>query len=284
MGLFLTGVIAAVIISYAAYHLHALSLSGGIAAAILGTIIFGLGGLGWALVLLSFFISSSGLSKLFSLQKESTGLSFSKGSRRDAWQVAANGGMAGVLALIYFIIAWRSPENSWGQHLWVGFASSLAAANADTWATELGLLNPGLPVLIGTLRKVPKGTSGAVSLVGTLASLAGSVLMGGVAVLSISAGWGPIMRLKPGIQFLIIAGSGMVGSLIDSVSGATVQSVYYCPVCKKETEQHPLHNCGSATSPKRGFSWLNNDLVNAACTISAGLIGMLLAILINKFF
>jgi len=279
--LLLIGLAIAVLISYIAYHLHALNLGGGIAAAILGTIIFGLGGVGWALVLLSFFISSSGLSKLFIAQKSTSGMSFSKGSRRDAWQVGANGGMAGLLALIYFVIAWSLPENSWNQFLWVGFASSLAAANADTWATELGLLNPGKPVLISTKRKVSKGTSGAVSLVGILASMAGSALIGAVAVLCVSAGWGPTMELRSGAQFLIIASSGMVGTLVDSFLGATVQGIYFCPVCNKKTEQHSLHHCGTPTSPISGLPWLNNDWVNAICTISAGLIGMLLVTLIN---
>ena len=281
MPLFLIGLFVAVVVSYLAYRLNALSLSGGIAAAVLGTIVFGLGGLPWALVLLSFFVSSSALSKLFALRKQSSGVSFSKGSRRDAWQVAANGGMGGLLALIYFLLAWRIPDSPWDQHLWIGFASSLAAANADTWATELGLLNPGKPLLISNMRKVPKGTSGAVSLVGTLASLAGASLIAGVASINLSTGWGPIMDFGSGTQFLIITGGGMAGTIVDSILGATVQGVYYCPVCKKETEQHPLHNCGAPANLKRGLPWITNDVVNAACTISAGLMGMLLAILIN---
>ena len=282
MDLFLIGLIAAVFVAFIAYCAHALSSSGAVAAAVLGTIVFGLGGFGWALVLLTFFTSSSGLSKLFSRQKISSGVSFSKGSRRDAWQVAANGGMAGMLALVYFVLSLGLPEPSIIQFLWIGFASSLAAANADTWATELGLLNPWEPLLISTFKKVPKGTSGAVSLVGTLASLAGSALIGGAAVLSLSAGWGPPAGFKSGMQFLIITTSGMFGALIDSTLGATIQSVYYCPVCDKETEQHPLHHCGTQTNRLRGLPWLNNDLVNAACTISGGILGMLMAILFNN--
>lgn len=277
----LIGLLVAVAIAYLAYRTQALNLSGAIAAAILGTVVFGLGGVGWGFLMLTFFISSSGLSKLFAVRKESLGLNFSKGSRRDAWQVAANGGMAGLMVLIYVFLSRYSTGTIWTQYLWIGFASSLAAANADTWATELGLLNPSKPVLISTLRKVPKGTSGAVSLVGTTASFLGSALIGGVAVLCLSAGWAPSMSLKPVMQFLIITISGMLGSLVDSILGATIQTVYYCPNCKKETEQHPLHHCGAGTNQKRGLPWLNNDWVNAACTISAGIIGLLLAILIN---
>jgi len=281
VNVFIIGFLTAVGVSFFAYRGHALSFSGAIAAAFLGTIVFGLAGVGWAIIMLTFFISSSGLSKLFTSQKSTSGMSFSKGSRRDAWQVAANGGMAGFMALIYIVLSYYSSETLWPQYLWVGFASSLAAANADTWATELGLLNPGKPFFISTLRNVPKGTSGAVSLMGTLASLAGSALIGGVAVLSLSLGFGPSQEIGSGVQFLVITVSGMVGALVDSILGATVQSVYFCPVCNKETEQHPLHYCGAMTNQKRGLPWLNNDWVNAACTISAGLFGMLLATLIN---
>ena len=60
---------------------------------------------------------------------------------------------------------------------WLGFAAALAAVNADTWGTELGVLNPHPPRMITDLRKVvEKGTSGGISLIGTLAALAGSGL------------------------------------------------------------------------------------------------------------
>jgi len=88
---FLIGLLIAVWVALIAYRVHALNLSGTIAAVLLGTVVFGLGGVSWALIMLTFFFSSSGLSKLFAVRKESSGLNFSKGSQRDAWQVAANG-------------------------------------------------------------------------------------------------------------------------------------------------------------------------------------------------
>lgn len=281
MAKFLTGLLVAVVIAYLAFRAKALNKSGGVAAAILGTIVFGLGGFEWALILLIFFISSSVLSKFFEMKKGISVESFSKGSRRDAWQVAANGGMAGLLALSFFIISKYSPASELLPPLWIGFGASLAAANADTWGTELGLLNPGKPVLLSTFKRVPKGTSGGVSLVGTLASLGGSALVGSAAGLLALAGWGHGGNSSPCFQFLVITGSGMFGALVDSLLGASLQAIYYCPACKKETEQHPLHRCGNPTEHLRGLMWLNNDWVNAACTISAGMMGLLLAILLN---
>jgi uncharacterized membrane protein len=59
---------------------------------------------------------------------------------------------------------------------------------------------------------------------------------------------------------------------VDSLLGAWVQVIYYCPACEKETERHPTHSCGTATMPLRGLPWLQNDWVNTACTLSGALI------------
>ena len=153
---------------------------------------------------------------------------------------------------------------------WMGFAASLAAVNADTWATELGVLNPTPPHLITDLRKrVEKGTSGGISLLGTGASLLGSSLIALLAVLL-----SPTDALNTG-HFLLITFAGLAGSLFDSFLGATVQAMYYCPADKKETEKHPLHTCGTETVHIRGWNWLDNDWVNFAC----GAFGTTLALL-----
>jgi uncharacterized protein (TIGR00297 family) len=280
MNQFLLGLFAGGLISYLAYRVHALSGGGAIAAGILGTIVFGLGGGAWALVLLTFFITASALSKLLKSRKAGLNADFAKGSRRDAGQVAANGAVAGILALAFFFLSKALPESRWLPVLWIGFAASLAGANADTWATELGVLNPQRPVLLTTFKRVPQGTSGGVSLAGSLAALAGSALVAGVAVLTTLAGWTPSGGLALTWQFVIIALGGWVGSFVDSLLGATLQAIYYCPVCDKETERHPEHVCGTGTTLKRGQSWMNNDWVNAACTLSAALVGVVLAVII----
>jgi len=277
---FLIGLTSGIGISCLAFRTRTLSRSGALASSILGTIVFGLGGVGWAVVLLIFFISASILSKLFKTRKADLAKDFAKGARRDAGQVLANGGVAGVLVLAFVIMAQRVPESCCLSVLWLAFAASIAGANADTWATELGVFNPRQPVLITTFKRMPQGTSGAVSLVGSLAALAGAALVAGMAVLSAWAGWGPVIGLSLWMQFLIILAGGVVGAFVDSYLGATFQAVYYCPSCDKETERHPLHSCGNETIRWRGLSWLNNDWVNAACTLSAALVGVVLAVIV----
>ncbi len=255
------GFILAVIIAYLAFRAHSLNKNGAFAATFIGTIIFGVGGWQWAVLLLLFFITSSGLSRMFKKRKQGLDEKFSKGHERDAGQVFGNGGLATAFVLVHALY----PESAIG---WVGFAAALAAVNADTWATELGVLNPTPPRMITDLRKrVEKGTSGGVSLFGTLASLFGAAVIALPAAL-MTDNW----SLLP-----LITASGLAGSLFDSLLGATVQAMYYCPTDKKETEKHPLHTCGTATVHLRGWKWLDNDWVNFAC----GAAGVVVALLIK---
>src|SRR5215211_3663336 len=246
----LYGFILAAIVAYLAYRAHSLDKSGAIAAALVGTIIFGMGGWQWAILLLLFFITSSGLSRAFKKRKQGLNEKFSKGNERDAGQVFGNGGLAMLFVLVHALY----PESMIG---WVGFTAALAAVNADTWATELGVLNPTPPRMITDLRqKVEKGTSGGVSLFGTLASLLGS------SIIALPAAW----LTNNWMLFLVITLAGLTGSLFDSLLGATVQAMYFCPTDQKETEKHPLHTCGTETIPIRGWEWLDNDWVNFACS------------------
>ena len=266
---FLYGFFIAVIISYLAYRAHSLDRSGALAAAVMGTIIFGAGGWQWAFLLMAFFVTSSALSRAFKNRKQGLTEKFSKGNERDAGQVFGNGGVATAFVLIHALY----PESGVG---WVGFAASLAAVNADTWGTEVGVLSPTPPRVITDLRKrVEKGTSGGVSLVGTLASLLGSALIGVLAAIL-----NPTQALITDYRLLasIITLAGLAASIFDSLLGATVQAMYYCPTDQKETEKHPLHTCGTKTIHTRGWAWLTNDLVNLAC----GMFGSLAALMFTS--
>ncbi len=252
------GIILAILVAALAWRAGALSASGAWAAALTGGLIFGLGGLPWAVLLLLFFITSSALSRAFEKRKASLVEKFSKGDRRDWGQVLANGGIGALLAVGFFI----PPHHEW---LWLAFAGAMAAVNADTWSTELGVISPVEPRMITTGQKVERGTSGGVTLAGTLAALGGALLIS-IAAAAFRPGQGWLSSLA------IVALGGLVGSLIDSLLGASIQAIYWCPACNKETERHPLHTCGSPTHQIRGWWWVNNDLVNLVCSISGALI------------
>jgi uncharacterized protein (TIGR00297 family) len=265
------------LIGILAWRARALSVSGACGAVMVGGLIFGLGGVPWAILLLAFFISSSGLSRWFSRRKKALDEKFAKGSQRDLGQVLANGGLGALLALAGALLPSRC--QAWEAYIWVAYAGAMAAVNADTWATELGVLSRALPRLITTWRPVERGASGGISLPGTLAAVAGAALVG------ILAGFLPPAALarasfwdnysSPWIAWLLVflcsMLGGVIGSLFDSLLGASVQAIYYCPTCQKETERAPRHLCGTETIPLRGWRWLNNDLVNFACSLAGAL-------------
>jgi uncharacterized protein (TIGR00297 family) len=260
------GTLLAIGIAWAAYVLRALSRDGAIAATFLGAMVFGFGGWPWAVVLLTFFLTSSILSRALRGANKDISHRYAKGGRRDAGQVIGNGGAAALFVLLHLVF----PGQVW---VWAAYAAAIAGVNADTWATELGALSRRAPRLITNLpRTVDKGTSGAISLEGSGAALAGSGLIAGVAVL---LGQAPSARL-----FWTILVSGFLGSAVDSLLGATVQSLYRCTREGVETEQHPVHRCGSPTVRVRGWSWLDNDGVNFACGAFSALAAAVLTLVV----
>jgi uncharacterized protein (TIGR00297 family) len=263
----LIGFLLAILIALLAWRVGSLSKSGAWAAVLSGGLIFGLGGFPWATLLLTFFISSSALSRAFGKRKASLAEKFAKGNQRDWGQVLANGGLGAVLAIGFFI----APQQEW---IWLAFAGAMAAVNADTWSTELGVLSSVLPRLITNGREVERGTSGGVSLAGTLAAMGGAALVA-VAAVSFPPYQNWLLRLG-----IIILG-GVIGSLFDSVLGASLQAIYWCPSCSKETERHPTHICGSATERLRGWRWLNNDMVNFACSMMGAFVAAGLWLLLS---
>ena len=244
LGIVLAGAVAAL-----AFRLRALSQSGAFAAWGVGAVVFGVGGWSAAAALLTFFGTSTALSRWRRRRKESLG--YEKGGRRDAGQVLANGAVAALCLLLPFTGV-RS-----GMLL---FLAALAAANADTWATEIGSALGGQPYDLKTGRKAAAGESGAVSLQGTLAALAGAALLG------LWAG-----DFKHG---LIVTAAGFGGALFDSLLGATVQAQWRDPVSPGRWTEH-----AQLRPPERGLNGFGNDAVNWFCTLSAaGLAALLLKI------
>jgi uncharacterized protein (TIGR00297 family) len=257
---FFIGFVLALAVAALARLVRSLSSSGAIAAAVLGTIVFGFGGWQAALVLITFFVSSSVLGRLTRPRLAQPEARYAKGAERDAGQVLGNGMVAGALAVAISI----NPVALWP---WLGYAGAIAAVNADTWATEVGALSRTAPRLITQLRRrVPAGTSGGVSLVGTLAAASGAILIG-------SLSWKLAPESNAGMLVAVTVG-GLTGAMLDSFLGATVQSMYRCVEEGVETEQHPVHRCGAATELIRGWSWLDNDRVNFACSLCGALVAV----------
>jgi uncharacterized protein (TIGR00297 family) len=253
----LLGLVVAACIAFAARAARSLTTSGAIAATIVGTLAV-TAGWNWGALLILYFVSSTVLSRLGRARKEERTCSIvAKGGQRDAIQVLANGGVFAGAAIAMLVL----PHVKW---IALG-AGSLAAAAADTWATEVGTLYGGTPRSILSWRPVPAGTSGGVSLIGTFAALAGAVF---IAILVINLGWTTELAT-------VVAVGGIVGAIVDSLIGATVQARRWCDACERETER-PTHDCGTTTRPLRGLPWLDNDVVNFLSNVAGGILAAVL--------
>lgn len=249
-------VIFAGAVAIAARRAGSLTTGGALAAWTIGAAVFA--ALGWpgAAVLFAFFLPSSLLTRLGRARKQGL-VDTGKAGPRDAWQVAANGGAAAIAALLAATL--HAPAALWA------FAGAFAAASADTWATEIGTLARGRPRSILTFRTLAPGLSGGITLQGTAAQAAGALAVAGAAAACGIAPWWPV------------AAAGFTGALLDSVLGAGVQALRWCPVCRRHCETNP-HVCGAETTLARGFAWMENDAVNAAATIGGALVAAALAL------
>jgi uncharacterized protein (TIGR00297 family) len=244
-------VLASGVVAGLGWRAGALSIGGGIAGVLIGTLI--LLGAGWqgGAVLAAFFVSSSLVSSITS-RRSPAGVLDAKGNRRDAWQVLANGGAAAVAGVI------ASPPSL--LSIWL-VSASLAAAASDTWATSIGLLSPTPPRLLWNNRPVPAGTSGGV----TMAGIAGGIVGAGIVGLTAALVTGR-SRLALGAMLV-----GFAGMLMDSLLGGTLQGRFYCVHCGQDSEWK-RHRCGCTTEFRGGLAWLNNDAVNGLATTLAALL------------
>jgi len=251
------GVIGAGIFAFAARGLEALSTSGAFAGTVVGAIALA-AGWSWGLLLVAHFISASALSKFGETRKaQRVGAVVEKGDRRDAKQVLANGGVYALAAIAYSL----TQTNSWHA---VGIGA-LAASAADTWATEIGTLFGPNPRSIISGERVPPGTSGGVSRIGTIGSFGGALF--------IAAG-ASIARWP--VSFTAVALGGLAGAMADSLLGATLQTRRWCDACAKPTER-PVHSCGNPTRRTGGLRGFDNDAVNAVSSGFGALVTLLLS-------
>ena len=240
--------------SYVAYRLHALNKSGALAAFLLGISIAI--GFGWeGLVLIgSFFFSSSLLSSYKKRSKQTVEKKLANGSRRNWAQVVANGGPAGIFSILYFIFD--------GSSIWlIAFVASIAAATSDTWSSELGVLSKKAPIHLIGLKRCERGTSGAISLLGSVAGMAGSIFIVILASTLFSFSF---------LTFFLLSVCGFLGSIVDTLLGAFVQVEYSCPVCSVRTERK-LH-CNQSTVKRKGINWVNNEFVNLSSVVLSSML------------
>ncbi len=243
----------------------AVDFGGAIACIIIGSLILFGGGWYWFIILVIFFIVSIQFTRFRFSYKEELGSAQEKGGVRSWPNALANGGVASIFAVTEFIFG--------GDIYAIAFLGAMASATADTIATEIGLLSKQEPRLITNLRKTVKaGTSGGITLIGTISAFFGSFFIGIAAIYLGIIGSAPINVL------IIITIGGIIGCIVDSVLGATIQRIGICEICGKTTENEK--HCGKITKGFSGIDSVDNNVVNFFSTLSGAISAIVLFILI----
>ncbi len=192
--------------SYLAGAVNAAGVVGGFAV---GFVILYCGGWGAFAVLLFFFVAGSAATKLGYSKKASIGVAQEDKGRRGAKHALANCGAPALAAVIY----WAGKGDGSGGMNWAmaAFAGAFATALFDTMSSEIGQLYGKHPFLITTLRPVPVGTDGAVSLEGTAAGLLAAAVM---------AAFGAALGLYGWLAAAFVAAGAFVGTTFESIIGA----------------------------------------------------------------
>ena len=189
------------------YAAKTVSVSGAVGGAIIGTTIFVFSGSeGWVL-LMAAFAAASAASRIGLQRKTELGIAEARGGRRGVGNAVANTGIAAVAAVAS---ALTYAEDA----ALIAFAAALTAGASDTIASEVGKAWGRRTWLLAPVRRVPPGTSGALSVEGTAAGVVGAAVLGAVAV---------VLGVVPGDALLPIVAAATIASFIESGLGATLE-------------------------------------------------------------
>jgi len=238
------------LVSLIAWRLRTLTGPGSVVMGFMGLTILLFAGWLWLIPAFTFLLTSALLGWL------PDGVSEER-ETRTAWQVLANGTVGWVGVMLLTTVDGRRWHAVDSLIIYVG---AFAAANADTWATELGVRYGGLPrdITSGRIRSV--GASGGITSVGTIGAALGAIVIAGLipwVCPAYSGNWSAIGR---------VALAAWLGAMVDSFLGSVAQKRFRCRVCGDDTEL--AEHCGTRASVRRGI--LSNNQVNWICTAVGG--------------
>jgi uncharacterized protein (TIGR00297 family) len=227
------------VVALAGYRARTVSISGAIGGAIIGTVIFAAAGWrGWLLLFLT-FIAAAVTSRLGLQRKTLLGIAEAREGRRGAGNAIANTGVAMVCACLALLSAHSVLAL-------LAFVTALAAGGSDTIASEIGKALGSRTWSIVSLKRVPPGTSGAMSLEGTAAGIVGALALGAA---------GSALHLIPPSAVMLVVIGATAGSLLESWLGATLEAP----------------------------GIVNNDVLNFMNTAAASIVAVLLAAAFGSF-
>jgi uncharacterized protein (TIGR00297 family) len=195
------------VVAYLGFRAKTVSVSGMIGGWVVGVIIFVCGGgAAWTLLFLT-FVAATASSRVGLVRKTRLGIAEEKGGRRGAGNAFANCGVAAIAALL--AMTSRYPAESL-----LAMTAALVAGASDTVASEVGKAWGRRTFLITSLRRVPPGTTGAMSLEGTIAGIVSAALLTWIA---------HALGLIAAAAIVAVVIAATAGALVESVLGATLE-------------------------------------------------------------
>lgn len=249
-----------ILVGIVSYQRKSISLSGLLALLFISGLYIWLDQVMLLIVVYAMFASSTLLTKFRKKDKAEFETINEKNGPRDFIQAIANLGPATVFMLLYYI---------YSNDYWLaGFLGSVAAANADSWASEIGGLSKQKPVMITNFKQVDKGVSGGITFLGIIGGIIGSMFI--VFLFQLVQVTFQLSRISNIILFAAVFG-GLFGFLLDSFIGALSQALYISESGEfKEFSNEKVRKV-------KGFSWMSNDLVNFISTLVTGMLSSYLA-------
>jgi uncharacterized protein (TIGR00297 family) len=236
-------IVACLLLGGLIYWKKILDGPGTVIATLMGIVIVLAAGFRW-LALLLLFLLLGFLSTLYRYtEKKRMNVAEKNGGRRQVSNVLANGLVPTAFSVAWYLAAAGDPLlRPLTAGLTAAYIASIATVTGDTLSSEIGVLSRRHPILITTFRKVPPGTEGGISFLGTAAGISGAVTIGLAA--------GAMALAPPSVALLSAVVGGTVGFHVDSLLGAVFE--------------------------RRG--WLGNSGVNFFSTIAGALVGAQLAL------
>jgi uncharacterized protein (TIGR00297 family) len=273
-----SGLLVMTLVGALAYKLHFVDISGLISAFVVGFTIWYTGGVVSFIIILFFFMSAGLATKMKYKEKAKQNLA-QEGKGKRSW---VNVFGSGIIPMIFSIGMYMTDligATGWPFLMFGGYIGAVATTTADTLASEIGVFSKSKPRLITNLRrKVPRGTIGAVSLLGEGAALFAGLFIGALALVIALIAPGIVPAITTTEQLLVLVPMSMltafIGCNLDSLFGAVLQNRFVCEICGAVTDKE--FHCNYETKYVGGFKSSTNMHVNLGSSGMGATLGIIL--------
>jgi uncharacterized protein (TIGR00297 family) len=276
-----SGLLVMTIVGALAYKLHFLDISGLISAFVVGFTIWYTGGVVSFIIILFFFMSAGVATKMKYKEKAKYNLA-QEGKGKRSWLNVLGSGIIPMFFSVGMYLTSLSPDltaANWPFLMFGGYIGAVATTSADTLASEIGVFSKNKPRLITNLRrKVPRGTIGAVSLLGEGVALFAGLFIGVLALLVAIIAPALVPAITSTEQLIVLVPMSMltafIGCNLDSLFGAVLQNRFVCEICGAVTDKE--FHCNYETKYVGGFKSFTNMHVNLGSSGIGATLGIVL--------